>query len=246
MDFFIENHVGKPSDFTPLKKFKNKRKKTLKNIEKTIDKYNTYTYNIYHKNCLILLNFLLKISKPKVIKMVLGDKIKALRLGCELTQEELADRCELTKGYISQLENDLTSPSIATLIDILSALGTNLKEFFAEDDNEEKIVFNKNEFIEKQTPDYVLNWVVPNAQKNTMEPLHMVLRAEGSTDEDFPHEGEEFGFVLKGEIVLCIGKRKLKVKKGESFYFKPDKVHKIVNNSNKDAEFIWVSSPPSF
>ena len=48
------------------------------------------------------------------------------RLACGLTQEELADRCELTKGYISQLENDLTSPSIATLIDILSALGTNI------------------------------------------------------------------------------------------------------------------------
>ena len=47
--------------------------------------------------------------------MIIGEKIKDLRLACELTQEELADRCELTKGYISQLENDLTSPSIATL-----------------------------------------------------------------------------------------------------------------------------------
>ena len=56
-----------------------------------------------------------------------------------LTQEELADRCELTKGYISQLENDLTSPSIATLIDILSALGTNLKEFFQDVESEEKV-----------------------------------------------------------------------------------------------------------
>ena len=50
-----------------------------------------------------------------------------------LTQEELADRCELTKGYISQLENDLNSPSIATLADILSALGSNLAEFFKEE-----------------------------------------------------------------------------------------------------------------
>ncbi|MBO4594689.1 MAG: helix-turn-helix transcriptional regulator, partial [Clostridia bacterium] len=70
--------------------------------------------------------------------MVIGEKIKDLRLSCELTQEELADRCELTKGYISQLENDLTSPSIATLIDILSALGTDLKEFFSSDETEEK------------------------------------------------------------------------------------------------------------
>ena len=82
--------------------------------------------------------------------MVIGEKIKNLRLYCNLTQEELADRCELTKGYISQLENDLTSPSIATLIDILSALGTSLKEFFAEEE-EKKIVFSESDFIEKMT-----------------------------------------------------------------------------------------------
>ena len=178
--------------------------------------------------------------------MIIGEKIKDLRLSCELTQEELADRCELTKGYISQLENDLTSPSIATLIDILSALGSSLKEFFADDEQEEKLSFSKNEFIEKVTEDYTLNWLVPNAQKNTMEPVHMRLNAGCSTDEDFPHEGEEFGFVLKGEIVLILGKRKVKVKKGESFYFTANKVHQIINKGTTQAEFIWVSSPPSF
>mgnify|MGYP006376251923 CR=1 FL=1 len=62
--------------------------------------------------------------------MDLGGKIKQMRNQKGLTQEELADRCELTKGYISQLENNLNSPSIATLTDILSALGSNLSEFF--------------------------------------------------------------------------------------------------------------------
>ncbi len=178
--------------------------------------------------------------------MLLGEKIKDLRLSCELTQEELADRCELTKGYISQLENDLTSPSIATLIDILSALGTNLKEFFSDEESEEKVSFSKNEFIEKTTDAYTLNWLVPNAQKNAMEPVHMVLNAGQKTDDDFPHEGEEFGFVLKGEIILIIGKRKVKVKKGESFYFTSNKTHSIMNKTENKAEFIWVSSPPSF
>ena len=178
--------------------------------------------------------------------MLLGEKIKDLRLGCSLTQEELADRCELTKGYISQLENDLTSPSIATLIDILSALGTNLKDFFDRTEDEEKLCFGKNDFIEKETDEFTLNWLVPNAQKNIMEPVYMVLKPLSSTDEDFPHEGEEFGYVLKGEIVLSLGKRKVKVKKGESFYYKADKVHSILNKTNKEAEFIWVSSPPSF
>lgn len=178
--------------------------------------------------------------------MLLGEKLKDLRLACELTQEEVADRCELTKGYISQLENDLTSPSIATLIDILAALGTDIKEFFSDTEEVEKYSFNKNEFIEKVTDEYVLNWLVPNAQKNAMEPVHMVLKPNGSTDEDFPHEGEEFGYVIRGEIVLLIGKKRTKVKKGESFYYAANKVHQIINKTNKEAEFIWVSSPPSF
>ena len=58
--------------------------------------------------------------------MEIGIKIKEMRLKKQLTQEELADRCELTKGYISQIENDLTSPSIATLKDILQVLGSSL------------------------------------------------------------------------------------------------------------------------
>ena len=99
--------------------------------------------------------------------MVIGDKIKELRLQCDLTQEELAARCELSKGYISQLENDLTSPSIATLIDILSALGTTLKDFFAEEE-ERKVVFGENDFFEKKEDGIITDWLLPNAQKNVM------------------------------------------------------------------------------
>lgn len=58
-----------------------------------------------------------------------------------LTQEELADRSELSKGFISQLENDVTSPSIATLVDVLTCLGTDLKRFGEEQDNQ--VVFAK-------------------------------------------------------------------------------------------------------
>ena len=58
--------------------------------------------------------------------MDIGSKLKELRVLKGLTQEELADRAELSKGFISQLERDLTSPSIATLIDILQCLGTTI------------------------------------------------------------------------------------------------------------------------
>ena len=81
-------------------------------------------------------------------KMDIGNKIKELRNKKGLTQEELADRCELSKGFISQLENNVTSPSIATLIDILQCLGTDLKHFF-NDADDEQIVFKEDDFFEK-------------------------------------------------------------------------------------------------
>ena len=74
--------------------------------------------------------------------MDIGSKIKELRIANGLTQEELADRSELSKGFISQMENNLTSPSIATLIDVLQCLGTDLKHFFS-DDEDKQIVLKK-------------------------------------------------------------------------------------------------------
>ena len=62
--------------------------------------------------------------------MDIGHKIRQLRILKGLTQKELADRTELSKGFISQVERNHTSPSIATLIDILQCLGTTPAEFF--------------------------------------------------------------------------------------------------------------------
>ncbi|MDD3113462.1 MAG: helix-turn-helix domain-containing protein, partial [Candidatus Izemoplasmatales bacterium] len=107
----------------------------------------------------------------------IGRKIRELRLENGLTQEELADRSELTKGFISQLERGLTSPSIATLQDLLGALGTNLAEFFANDE-EDLVVFTADEFFEKtdEANKVKIHWIVPNAQKYEMEPILLELK----------------------------------------------------------------------
>lgn len=178
----------------------------------------------------------------------IGDKIKRLRLKLGLTQEELAARTELSKGFISQLERDLTSPSIATLMDILEALGTDIATFFAADEVNERIVFSPDDMFEKEDEELGARicWLVPNAQKNEIEPILVTLEEGGSTDPDDPHEGEEFGYVLYGSIVLVLGGRKLKLKKGDSFCFKPTETHYITNPAKREARVIWVATPPSF
>ncbi|MBE5962410.1 MAG: cupin domain-containing protein [Lachnospiraceae bacterium] len=179
--------------------------------------------------------------------MKIGEKIKELRVQKSLTQEELADRAELSKGFISQLERDLTSPSIATLVDILQCLGTNLEEFFA-GTTSEQVVFNKQDYFEKEDCELKnkIEWIIPNAQKNAMEPILLTLEQDGSTYPDNPHEGEEFGYVLSGSITIHIGNKTYKAKKGESFYFIPNKKHYITAAGKTGATLLWVSTPPSF
>jgi Predicted transcriptional regulators len=177
--------------------------------------------------------------------MEIGCKLKQLRLQCGLTQEELADRCELTKGYISQLENDLTLPTLPTLNDLMVALGSNLKTFFSEEDDEQ-IVFKTEDYFEKDNGDNKITWLVPNSQKNEMEPICIEIQPETALSKDMPHEGEEFGFVILGEIEIFIGDKVYTCKKGESFYYVSNKVHYLKNKTNKIAKIIWVSSPPTF
>lgn len=179
--------------------------------------------------------------------MKIGNKIRELRLENDLTQEELANRLELTKGFISQIENDITSPSISTLMDILEVLGTNISDFFDEK-AQEKVVFKKEEFFEKEDDElkHLIKWIVPNALKYEMEPIIIEISPHGRSFKDDPHAGEEFGYVLKGEITLMLENKKNIVKEGETFYYLANKEHFIYNHTSHKAIVLWISTPPMF
>lgn len=177
--------------------------------------------------------------------MDIGKKLKELRLQNDLTLEDLASRSELTKGFLSQVERNLTSPSIATLKDILEALGTNLSEFFHEE-NEGQIVFSTQDFFEDIREDYTIEWVIPNAQKNEMEPILLTLHPHKQSHELSAHHGEEFGYVLKGAVTLVRGNKKYKIKAKETFYINGATSHYLYNHGNSDAVVLWITTPPMF
>ncbi|MBE5783928.1 MAG: cupin domain-containing protein [Clostridiales bacterium] len=180
--------------------------------------------------------------------MNIGEKLRRLRLQRNLTQEEMADRCELSKGFISQVERDLASPSIATLTDMLECLGSNLQEFFSEK-VDEKPVYAQGDMFVKEDEEMLrgsITWLIPSAQKNEMEPILVELGEGGQTQEMPPHEGEEFGYVLSGTVVLKIGGKSHKVRAGESFCLHPNAPHAIENVGKRSAKFLWVSTPPNF
>ncbi len=177
----------------------------------------------------------------------IGKKIRALRLQNNFTQQELANRLELTKGYISQIENNLTSPSMQTLFAILDVLGTDVHGFFSHEEAPQ-VVFKKDDFKTKENDQlkHIINWIVPNAQRNDMAPITIDIEPGGQSQIDDPHAGEEFGYVLQGQVTLILNKRRHVIRKGETFYFRANKEHYLMNTGHIHAKVLWISTPPMF
>lgn len=180
--------------------------------------------------------------------MDIGQKLKELRIQAGLTQEELAERSDLTKGFISQVERNLTSPSMTTFFDILAALGKEPAEFF-NGMSKDKYVFNVEDQVESKNEElgHVLTWIVPTSQKNLMEPISLRIYPKGKTKAVPPFEGEVLGYLIEGKsVLLYYGKDKSEIKKGECFYISADREHYIENPGEEMAVLLWISAPPHF
>ena len=164
-----------------------------------------------------------------------------------LTQEELASRADLTKGYISQLENDTTCPSIATLKDIVDVFGVSMQEFFSEQ-AESEVVFGAEARVQSTGDDDVVKveLLVPGAQNREMDPALVTLAPGAEMAIQEIHEGEEFGYVLQGRIQVLLDDRKYSVKKDECFLFGSDRRHAVRNIGRGPAKILWVVTPPTF
>ncbi len=154
--------------------------------------------------------------------MDIGTKLKSLRTQNGLTQQELADRAELTKGFISQVERNLTSPSISTLADILQCLGSSLQEFFT-DDTPEQIVFREEDYFLKDDPElgHQIEWLVPNAQKNQMEPIRMTLAPGDAPVPSRPMWEKKWDTSSKEISFLHWARKPTAYKKVKRFIFPP-------------------------
>jgi transcriptional regulator with XRE-family HTH domain len=178
--------------------------------------------------------------------MKIGERIRNLRQLSSLTQEELAERAALTKGFISQVERDKTSISLDSLVQILDALDENISAFFL-DIEEKDIVFRKEDRVEiekKGVSKFEL--LIPGSTNKKMEAVMVTLRPGEQTEIEEPHEGEEMGFILGGRIEIHLGKKTHKARKGECFYFTAERDHALANVGSREAVLLWITSPPYF
>jgi transcriptional regulator with XRE-family HTH domain len=178
--------------------------------------------------------------------MKIGARLRNLRLASNLTQEELADRADLAKSFISQLERDQTSVSLDSLLQILKVLNVSVSDFFRES-VEEKVVYDQNErtgLDERGAESFEL--LIPGGTNRKMEAALVRLQPGEKTDPIKPFQGEAFGYILQGILTLTFGNEIHTARGGDSFYFSGEREHVLANTGRRLVEFIWVTMPPIF
>lgn len=179
--------------------------------------------------------------------MELGKKIRMLRQNQKISIERLSEKVGLSKGSISQIERDITGPTVASLWKIAKALNVKMNYFFDEFEEYNPIV-RKNERkklnITNSNRSYEL--LCPNLKK-AIEMLCIEIKpGKCSTEDLISHEGEECGVVIKGTLRILWGENQYDLNEGDSIYLGSTTPHRYVNNGNEISLSIWAMVPPSF
>ena len=167
---------------------------------------------------------------------VIGQKIKNLREKRGLSVQGLAAKVSLTQGYLSKIENSETPPPIPTLIKIAYALNVHISFFFDKESKEEELVLIREGEREEVDRDFTLvgctyETLLHKRDHHTIINVY-VLTIPGRIEPDtLPynfHEGQEFLYVLDGEMSFYYGDRIYHVQKGDALSFKASVPHKAV------------------
>jgi len=181
--------------------------------------------------------------------MNLGGRIRMLREEKGLIIRHLAGQAGCSPSLISQLENNKVDPSISMLKRIAKALDVNIVDFFMDESlTHEDVVTRATDRVDIQLRrwDAKIQSLVRNTRNKRMQPFLTVIRPGGGSHGMYLHDGEEFGFVTRGDLTLVLDEKRYEIGAGESFYFPSHIPHDWVNNGVEDAEVIWVITPPTF
>ena len=180
-------------------------------------------------------------AKKKEVTHV-GVRIKRARLDKKLSLDAMANETGLSKEFIKKIESGEQRPSVGTLLQLSRTLqldsGFLLKE-------PEDSVESRADAYTKRTDHYAYTPLSPGAENNHLKAFRIVVEAGGSHEGvGFQHEGEEFAYVLDGEVEIQVGDHINTLKTGESLHFNSGIKHDLRNIGEHDAELIVVVYAP--
>jgi len=170
----------------------------------------------------------------------IGKKIRQVRQQRDLTLEELSTRCGLSVGFLSQVERGISSPSIVSLTAICRALEISVPEVFTQTKQPSTVTKATDQpqiriansavsyrYLSGAFPNRVIEVLIGEFPPNYRHPLA-------------PHEGEEFGYVLEGHILLRIGEKEYPLGPGDSYHFLATIPHGYETSSEGSAKILWA------
>jgi transcriptional regulator with XRE-family HTH domain len=192
-----------------------------------------------------------------------GDGMKAPKIGVKLRHarqvlglslEELGARIGLTEGYLSKIENDRATPSMAALHRLVQALGINMNAMFGtlQHDASEVFVLRRNDRQRMETGHrrsgnhVVLEQLVPSGPEYLLQINIHVIEVGGGSLELISHKGQEFGYVLEGSLELLVETNVVALEAGDAFYFNSELGHGYRNTGSATVRILWVNTPPTF
>ncbi len=177
----------------------------------------------------------------------LGTKIREKRLEINMSIKEMSERTGLTSGFISQVERNMTEPSITSLRKIAESLDVAVFHFFIDEKANSNIV-RKGQRQKLKFPKSHLEYELLSPDLNRqMEMFYAKLKPGAVTcDEPLSHKGEEVIYIMRGKMEITIGEDVSVLEQGDSIYYFASMPHKITNIGDEDLEFLSTITPPRF
>lgn len=178
-----------------------------------------------------------------------GSRLRELRKNKNISIAELSKLSDVSTGLISQIEREMVIPSVVSIWRLAQALDTNINYFFDEDDVDDKVIIRKNDhrtvILHSGSSYYKL--LSPASPERLLDMAEITLKS-GCAYEQNPltHDGEECGYVLKGELVVLLGGKEYVLEEGDSIYFNSTVPHKYINRGDEDCISIWAMTPAFF
>src|SRR5450432_4515595 len=174
----------------------------------------------------------------------IGTRLRQLRLRRGSSLATVAKAAGISVGFLSAIERSQMSASVSTLRKLARYYKTNILDFYDTAEPNKPLVRPKARKVLEAGPGVRMELL---AWGNTvMEPhLFRVLPEAGSGDS-YAHEGEEFLYILRGQLQISLRGEKYLLKSGDSFYFESAVPHHWSNPGRSEAWILWVNTPPTF
>jgi len=188
--------------------------------------------------------------REDVKELQIGLKVRRLRQHRRMTLQDLADITGLSKPLLSQIENDQVIPPLATLLRISKAFKVGIENFFQEEDSSEKCILvragESRKMIQRGlsrggSPPYIYHSLAYGKRDRHVEPFLMEFEARSwSNDLNVAHEGQEFLYLLIGEVEFHYGEQILTLNPGDSVFYDSSEPHGFVALSEQPPRGVAV------